>query len=361
MSNLPIQFQDKENSPALLAYLQQFGEKSYLSAEEINQIRDAINELAQGSLPDAVLKTGTISITGLAVNIAANAFAWRINQQSFLNPPSYGVNLTAAANGFYRADIIVGTSTGTYQVVQGNPSATTAIEPDVPEGTIRLAGVVVFGMVVGQPTPTPITNFIQKSERANVVLTGSGVINQLNLVDEKATIVFKDAITRLNTISYASVPYNGKRITLFNAQATPVTIGHSVSGYGVDFVFPDAQDYILLPNQTIEFSFDITYAPYAHHMLIGSVVDSQIEVNSSRNISNIWNGKTVLFTANCTITVPATLLSQFGFVFRTLAGVTVTWAITAPFTWETTPTPTPEKTTGSFMRRGNTNTILLDF
>ena len=357
MSNLPIQFQDKENSPALLAYLQQFGEKSYLSAEEINQIRDAINELAQGSLPDAVLKTGTISITGLAVNLAANAFAWRINQQSFLNPPSYDVNLTAAANGFYRADIIVGTSTG----VQGNPSATTAIEPNTPEGTIRLAGVVVFGMVVGQPTPTPTTNFIQKSERANVVLTGSGVINQLDLVDEKATIVFKDAITRLNTISYASVPYNGKRITLFNAQATPVTIGNSVSGYGVDFVFPDGQDYVLQPNQTIEFSFDMTYAPYAHHMLIGAVVDSQIEVNSSTYVLATWDKKTVLFTANCTITVPATLLSQFGFVFRTLAGVTVTWAITAPFTWETTPTTTPEKTTGSFMRRGSTNTILLDF
>jgi hypothetical protein len=96
-------------------------------------------------------------------------------------------------------------------------------------------------------------------------------------------------------------------------------------------------------------------------MLIGAVVDSQIEVNSNRNISNLWNGKTVLFTANCTITVPATLLSQLGFVFRTLAGVTVTWVITAPFTWETTPTITPEKTTGSFMRRGSTNTILLDF
>lgn len=270
MSNLPIAFQDKENSPELLAYLQQFGEKSYLSAEEINQIRDGINELALNALPDAVLKTGTISITGLAVNIAANAFAWRVNQQEFLTPAAYAVNLTAAANGFYRADIIVGTSAGTYQVIQGNPSATTAIEPNVPPGTIRLAGVVIFGTVVGTPTPTPTTEFVQKSERANVLLTGSGVINQLDLLDEKATIVFKGSITRLNTISYASVPYNGKRITLFNAQATPVTIGHSVSGFGVDFVFPDDQDYILEPNQTIEFSFDITYFPYAHHMLIGA-------------------------------------------------------------------------------------------
>lgn len=89
--------------------------------------------------------------------------------------------------------------------------------------------------------------------------------------------------------------------------------------------------------------------------------DSQIEIGANAIVNYSWNGKTILFTANCTITVPATLLSQYGFVFRTLAGVTVTWAITAPFTWETTPSTTPEKTTGSLMRRGNTNTILLDF
>ena len=94
----------------------------------------------------------------------------------------------------------------------------------------------------------------------------------------------------------------------------------------------------------------------------GNIIDdSQIEVSANTNILAAWDKKTILFTANCTITVPATLLPQYGFVFRTLAGVTVTWAITEPFTWETTPTTTPEKTTGSFMRRGNTNTILLDF
>jgi hypothetical protein len=90
-------------------------------------------------------------------------------------------------------------------------------------------------------------------------------------------------------------------------------------------------------------------------------LDSQIEIGASTNVSNLWNRKTLIITANCTLTVPSSLLSEFGFVFRTLAGVTVTWAITAPFTWETTPTTTPEKTTGNFMRRGNTNTILLDF
>jgi hypothetical protein len=92
-----------------------------------------------------------------------------------------------------------------------------------------------------------------------------------------------------------------------------------------------------------------------------NTVSNQIEIGTSQNIQELWKEQTILFKNNCTITVPNTLSSQFGFVFRTLAGVTVTWAITAPFTWETTPSTTPEKTTGSFMRRGSTNTILLDF
>lgn len=44
---LPIKWLDKVNSPALLALLQQYGEEHYLSAEEINQLRDGVNELFQ--------------------------------------------------------------------------------------------------------------------------------------------------------------------------------------------------------------------------------------------------------------------------------------------------------------------------
>ena len=322
----------------------------------VTAVKNAIESIYQ---PDTVVRYTTPIRVGNTFTFPSGGYDVLLSKQFHTNVSQLETTIAAATDGFKRIDLIYYKADDTIAKIQGTESATAAVRPEVPVGGIELCLINVFGATIEVPEVNGA--YVQKSERANVLLTGSGVINQLDLVDEKATIVFKGSVTRLNTISYASVPYNGKRITLFNAQATPVTISHSVSGYGVDFVFPDAQDYILLPNQTIEFSFDITYAPYAHHMFIGAVSDSQIEVNSSRNISNLWNGKTVLFTANCTITVPAAILSQFGFVFRTLVGVTVTWAITAPFTWETTPTTTPEKTTGSFMRRGSTNTILLDF
>jgi hypothetical protein len=45
-ANLPILWEDKVNSPELEAYLKQFGKNGYMTAEEINQLRDAVNEMA---------------------------------------------------------------------------------------------------------------------------------------------------------------------------------------------------------------------------------------------------------------------------------------------------------------------------
>jgi len=220
--------------------------------------------------PDAILVQTGYALVGQELTFNAG-WKWRIETVEYTNPANVVINFPLAAAGKSRLDVVVLTTSNTFLRVAGAESTSTPVAPSAPSGSLYVTVVLVTDGVVNQPEQPEVNGaYVQKSERANVVLTGSGVINQLNLVDEKATIVFKDAITRLNTISYASVPYNGKRITLFNAQATPVTIGHSVSGYGVDFVFADGQDYILLPNQTIEFSFDITYAPYAHHMLIGS-------------------------------------------------------------------------------------------
>lgn len=95
-------------------------------------------------------------------------------------------------------------------------------------------------------------------------------------------------------------------------------------------------------------------------LALKQIKDDQVEISANSNVLNAWHGQTILFTANCTITVPASLNSSLMFPFRTLSGVTVTWAITSPHVWETTPTPTPEKTVGHFMKRGATNTIMLD-
>ena len=88
--------------------------------------------------------------------------------------------------------------------------------------------------------------------------------------------------------------------------------------------------------------------------------DSQTPISTSQNVQAAWDGQTILFTASCTITVPSSLVAEFGFNFITMVGVTVTWAITTPHIWVFgTPTTTPEKTYGNFTKQGTTNNIIL--
>lgn len=89
-------------------------------------------------------------------------------------------------------------------------------------------------------------------------------------------------------------------------------------------------------------------------------ISNQLEVSSSQTIPSNWHGKTVLFTSNCTITVPAALPQSFIFNGVTLPGVNITWAITAPHTWLFgAPSVTAEKQIFTFTKRGATNSILL--
>jgi hypothetical protein len=89
-------------------------------------------------------------------------------------------------------------------------------------------------------------------------------------------------------------------------------------------------------------------------------ISNQLEVSSSQTIPSNWHGKTVLFTSNCTITVPAALPQSFIFNGVTLPGVNITWAITAPHTWLfVTPSVTAEKQIFTFTKRGAINSILL--
>ncbi|MCM0665989.1 hypothetical protein [Flavobacterium tyrosinilyticum] len=89
-------------------------------------------------------------------------------------------------------------------------------------------------------------------------------------------------------------------------------------------------------------------------------ISNQLEVSSSQTISPNWHGKTVFFTANCTITVPNSLPQSFIFNGITLPAVSITWAITAPHTWLFgTPSVTAEKQIFTFTKRGATNSILL--
>lgn len=94
-------------------------------------------------------------------------------------------------------------------------------------------------------------------------------------------------------------------------------------------------------------------------VVIKSQLSTQIEVGTSQSFQTSWMDNEIIFTASCTITCPSSLVANFNFNWVTLAGVTVTWAITAPHTWLFgTPANAAEKTYGRIVKRGSTNSII---
>lgn len=91
-------------------------------------------------------------------------------------------------------------------------------------------------------------------------------------------------------------------------------------------------------------------------------IANQVEVSASQDAQASWHGKTVFFTANVTITIPAAgLPSGYTFEGVTAPSCTVTWAITAPKVWVLgAPAATPEKSIFTLMQlMSNSNNIYL--
>jgi len=109
-------------------------------------LNDAILALA---FPDTVLKTGEITVDGLDISIAENAFQWRLAQTDFLTTPAFSATLTAATEGFNRTDRLEGDNAGNYFIVEGTEDETAAPAPAVTAGRISLATIPIFGSVVG--------------------------------------------------------------------------------------------------------------------------------------------------------------------------------------------------------------------
>lgn len=91
-------------------------------------------------------------------------------------------------------------------------------------------------------------------------------------------------------------------------------------------------------------------------------IENQVEVALSMDADSSWHGKTILFTANVTIIIPATGLPVgWNFEGITMPSCEVTWGISSPKVWLFgTPAVTPEKKIFTVMQqKSNSNNILL--
>lgn len=291
--------------------------------KQVDDLEIAVENIYQ---PNVLIRSVSPGIVGKTYTYGSGNYEAMINKVRYINPVNFVTTITDATPNYKRIDLVYITINGVIAKLEGVESLTDATAPALPVNSLALSYISVFGTTVTeiiQPSGDPL-----KEDKINkqTVITGYETSNFFYASINAITFWFKNnALAWLGSWGTAI------------ADADTLLVGKSG---------------VLGTRTWLQVKTALS--------LIFQVIDEQIEIGASTTVQNAWKGKTILFTANCTITVPTTLDPSLMFPFRTLTGVTVTWAITAPFTWEVTPVNTLERTVGHFMRRGSTNTIILD-
>jgi hypothetical protein len=373
--------------------------------------QDLKNQIDELMSPDDILVRGAITKDGNKRIIAPYAFRIRIDQVEYTNPDLFETTIRTAAEGHYRIDIFVFTKFSTIVKIEGDEGIESAQEPDTPNGTIKIGFNSVFGSIINEPEiPVPDNTTVKKIESQDFITNYglTAVIEKIELLDERSSILLIGSVTDIKSIQCSiELIRPGKPFFIKNGTTHNIKIWHNSGTGNIKFFFPDTYDVLLKPNEILPFKLNLNDLTNIKLELVGfnimsyfltgvsfvsgaaitagdnilsafgklqkqitdlvtavsgkQILDNQVEISANSNVLNAWHGQTIIFTSSCTITVPASLQNSLMFPFRSLTGVTVTWAITAPHVWETTPVSMSEKTVGHFMKRGSTNTIILDF
>ena len=355
MADNIIDWADKINSPELEAFLDQFGEEYYLSAEEINQIRDAINLINRKTVsPDGLISLGAITRNGNDFLFTAGVAVWRYLGIEITNYLEFTATITTANAGKYRTDVVGGNQAGELLRFVGEESneVTTAFE--LPAGWTSIKQFNVFGAIIEDVAPIIGNVFVKKESlgdtiisltTGDVILPNVGKFNYIIQNTSNLTIVGVSN-SFLGTMDGNELVV-GQVIKTSNVSTLPQTLKHNLVGPNYyPFLHPSGVDFIQAHNTIAVWRFtgnafqfesysniaaeilalSKTYADTkSAEALTASRTTPQFNITGNTTLTNAHNGSILKIKATCTITVPTALIGNFSCVARTFAGATATW------------------------------------
>lgn len=257
MSNFPIQFTDKVNSAELLAFLQQFGEETYVDAELINKFRDALNELHARTADTRIVENTGLDIVGTDV-IINELWKWLILSISYTNNSTITLPITLSSAGNQKICFLCANQSNGFELVYGPESETNPVAPTIASNLLYITFFIVTDSEIGAPVD-PIIGDIYKKKLESLgygdpYLTGTNAVIQLRpegnsrYAFSNAGLVSIDGFG-LDLISGnpdAEAPYPGKDLFIENTGTTPFSLLHQGAGDADSkFFFLDETDLVV--------------------------------------------------------------------------------------------------------------------
>jgi hypothetical protein len=363
----PIDWEEKVNSPDLLAFLQQFGSKTYFDADQINQLKRALNNLNERSsiISDKINTGTTFKIVG--TNFVLNAeSSWEISGNSKNTDTDIPKPIAMASVGMKKQCIVLLTvSDSFFYIKYGDEHPQNPTKPTKDPGTLQLTDFTVTNTEVGNTTPPLLgDDYVSKNQFAQT----TDVDGKFYIGHQSNYIINNPEITEVkglcNVDDSENGLYTGKLIFITNLLSVPVPLRYlddSDPAFRYPFYFPTESDYILNPGQTVIFMHSPVDIPidfeYGYERFVvgtqyisaseflseevgnTAVLDSEgkifvpASVASSKpqktvignvTVDNSYNGAIVKVKATANITIPSGLVTGFEFDYATYTGATAT-------------------------------------
>ena len=313
-----------------------------------------INAIA---LPDDIIKEGALIVTSTTVDIIAEDFIWRLLQVQYTNLAAFHSVLPLTTSGYNRTDIFVGTNLGTIYRVQGEQVVGVSFKPDLPDGTIELAYIDVESTAVGVPVIPKPRYPVSQSLR-------DGITDYA----PSENVVFDALALKLDASDYNEY-FKGKHpssAALIAAHPTSIYGAYAVVDAGVgsdakEWIWDNEVGWIISGSTGAATTDSLTEGSTNLYFTVGRFLANLttanvkaaleittlsgnntgdqdvsglapinitvVKIGANTTLDNTYNGKVILLTASCTLTLPNGLALGFNYSVKTRAGVTLTYAL----------------------------------
>jgi len=222
----------------------------------------------EGDPGPQITTPGTSTLNELARTYTFEDWAWKWYGPTIFTPTPFTTpEIPEEDEGFTRVYLLVGTATGAYQLVIGDPSDTLPIDPPIPANTIYLTRFVATGAVIGEPeAPIIGTEFVKKNY-SNRHTIASGVVSGIYPLpaDGRTSFVFEIGGFDFKGFSipedsfFADHLYEGKIFYIKNVSGEPINLKHA-GATDVILNLPGAIDYVVESSEekTLMFKFSFS-------------------------------------------------------------------------------------------------------
>jgi len=236
------------------------GDKTGTGAKAAGQIINNNFDYLEAKIDNA---SYLIAETGFSLtdqNLTMNSgWEWLIVGVNYTNPAAVVINIPFAETGKQRIDLIVMNQSNTFQRIAGTESISNPVAPPMPKDKLQATLIVVSDGAISEPLqPIVGSDYILKQESYDFIVSYyDAVIEQVDLTDHRASLNFMGTNTDVKSIALSGeFMRNGKIFTFKNHNATPLTIWHNSGTGNVKLLFPNEENFILQPNEVIQFSLN---------------------------------------------------------------------------------------------------------